>query len=245
MTGTLINAATVLIGTAIGVLLGNRLPERVRQTVLSGLGLSTLAYAVLSLVDAMSQQQNVAAKFIVVMLSVLIGSVAGEWMNLDGWLTRFGAWLERRFARSDDAASTARFVRGFVVASLVFCVGPMTILGSISDGLTGDYSLLAIKSTLDGFAALAFAASLGMGVGFSVITVLAFQGGISLTAGLMQSVFTSPMIAVMSATGALLIVGIGLSLLELKTLRLANFLPALVVGPLLVALLNLAGVAGF
>lgn len=245
MTGTLINVISVLAGTAIGVLLGNRLPERIRRTVLNGLGLSTLAYAILSLVDAMSQQQNVATKFIVVMLSILIGGIAGEVIDIDARLTRFGAWLERRFARSSDTESAARFVRGYVVASLVFCVGPMTILGSINDGLRGDYSLLAIKSTLDGFAALAFAASLGIGVGFSAITILAFQGGISLAAGLMQSLFTSPMIAVLSATGALLIVGIGLSLLEIKNVRVANFLPALIAGPVLVGLLHAVGVSGF
>jgi uncharacterized membrane protein YqgA involved in biofilm formation len=245
MTGTLINVVTVFIGTLVGVILGNRLPERVRETVLNGLGLSTIGYAILSLGDAMSKQENVPAKFIVVLLSTLIGGVIGELVGLDPLLARFGAWLERKFARSDDAASTARFVRGYIVASLVFCVGPMTILGSIQDGLTGNFSLLAIKSTLDGFAALAFAASLGIGVGFSIITILAFQGGISLLAGTAQNVFTPPMLAVLSAIGALLIIGIGLTLLDLKKIRLANFLPALLIGPLVVALLHAFGVAGF
>ncbi len=245
MTGTLINSATVFIGTLVGVLLGNRLPERVRETVLSGLGLSTIGYAILSLVDAMSRQENVPAKFIVVLLSTLIGGVIGELAGLDPLLTRFGAWLERKFARSTDAEGTARFVRGYIVASLVFCVGPMTILGSIQDGLTGDFSLLAIKSTLDGFAALAFAASLGAGVGFSIITILIFQGGISLLAGAAQNIFTSPMLAVLSAVGALLIIGIGFTLLDIKKIRMANFLPALLIGPLMVAILHAFGVAGF
>lgn len=248
MTGTLINVITVLIGTAIGVLLGNRLPARIRETVLDSLGLSTIGYAILSLVDAMSQQENVPAKFIVVLLSLLAGGIVGEWVNIDAALSGFGGWLERRFARSDDAAGAARFVRGYVAASLVFCVGPMTILGSISDGLRGDYALLSIKSTLDGFAALAFAASLGIGVGFSAITILLFQGGISLGAGLLQNAFTGPndpVLAVLSATGALLIIGIGLSLLEIKRVRVANFLPALLVGPLVVVVLRALSVAGF
>jgi uncharacterized membrane protein YqgA involved in biofilm formation len=245
MIGTLINIITVLAGTLVGVSLGNKLPERIRETVLNGLGLSTIGYAILSLVDAMSKQENVAAKFIVVLLATLIGSVAGELLGLDALLTRFGGWLERKFARSENAETTARFVRGYIVASLVFCVGPMTILGSIQDGLTGDFSLLAIKSTLDGFAALAFAASLGMGVGFSIITILLFQGSIALAASAAQSIFTAPMLAVLSSVGALLIIGIGLTLLDLKKIRMANFLPALLIGPLLVAVLHVVGVSGF
>lgn len=245
MTGTILNVVTVLIGTALGVALGNRLPERVRETVLAGLGLTTIGYAVLNIVDAMSNQQNVPLKFIVVMLAVLFGGIAGELINIDGALHRFGALLERRFNRSADGESTARFIRGFITASLVFCVGPMTILGSIQDGMTGDFGLLAIKSTLDGFAALAFAASLGIGVGFSVITIIVIQGGIALLAGALQGMFTPPMLAVLSATGALLIIGIGLTLLDLKKIRLANFLPALVIGPLFVAILAALNVSGF
>jgi uncharacterized membrane protein YqgA involved in biofilm formation len=245
MIGTLINVVTVFIGTLAGVLLGDRFPERMRETIVSGLGISTIGYAILSLIDSMSKQENVSAKFIVVLLSVLIGSTLGELAGLDNLLSRFGAWLERKFGRSQDAEGTARFVRGYIVASLVFCVGPMTILGSIQDGLTGDFSLLAIKSTLDGFAALAFAASLGIGVGFSIITIIVFQGGISLLAGAAQSIFTSPMLAVLSATGAIMIIGIGITLLDLKKIRLANFLPALVVGPVIVAILHAFSVTGF
>ena len=245
MIGTLINIVAVLAGTLVGVGLGNKLPERIRETVLNGLGMSTIGYAILSLVDAMSKQENVPAKFIVVLLATLIGSVVGELLGLDPLLARFGGWLERKFARSENAETTARFVRGYIVASLVFCVGPMTILGSIQDGLSGNFSLLAIKSTLDGFAALAFAASLGIGVGFSAITILVFQGSIALAANAAQSIFTAPMLAVLSAVGALLIIGIGLTLLDLKKIRMANFLPALLIGPLIVAILHMVGVAGF
>lgn len=245
MTGTIINIITVSLGTLLGVMLGNRLPERMRETVLNGLGMSTIGYAILSLVDSMSKQENVPAKFIVVLLSMLLGSIIGELVGLDPLLNRFGSWLESKFARSTDAAGTARFVRGYIVASLVFCIGPMTVLGSLQDGMSGDFSLLAIKSTLDGFAALAFAASLGIGVGFSIITILVFQGGISLAAGAAQSIFTSPMLAVLSAVGALLIIGIGFTLLDIKKIRMANFLPALLIGPLLVAILHAFGAGGF
>jgi hypothetical protein len=245
MTGTLLNVVTVLIGTALGVLLGQRLPERMRETVLSGLGMSTIAYAALNIVDALAGQPNAPLKFIVVLLSLLFGGVVGELLDLDGALHRLGAALERRFARSADAERTARFIRGFITASLVFCVGPMAILGSLQDGLRGDYSLLAIKSTLDGFASLAFAASLGVGVGFSILTILVVQGGIALLAGQIQALFSPPMLAVLSATGAVLIFGIGLSLLDLKRIRLANYLPALLIGPAAVAILGALGVAGF
>ena len=247
--GFILNIITVLIGTALGVALGNRLPERVRETVLNGLGLATVGYAVLSIVDAMANQQNGAVKFLVILFSIVLGGIAGEALGLDAALARFGAWLERAFTRRTGGTSTpdsaARFVRGYVSASLLFCVGPMTFLGSIQDGLRGDMGLIGIKSALDLFAALAYSASLGIGVGFSVITIFIIQGGLTAGASAAQGLFTPTMVAVLSATGALLVLGIGLSLLEIKKIRLANFLPALFFAPLGVVALNLAGVAGF
>jgi uncharacterized protein len=234
--GFILNIVTVLIGTALGVALGNRLPERVRETVLNGLGLATVGYAVLSIVDAMANQQNGAVKFLVILFSIVLGGIAGEALGLDAALARCGA---------STADSAARFVRGYVSASLLFCVGPMTFLGSIQDGLRGDMGLIGIKSALDLFAALAYSASLGIGVGFSVITIFIIQGGLTAGASAAQGLFTPTMVAVLSATGALLVLGIGLSLLEIKKIRLANFLPALLFAPLGVVALNLAGVAGF
>ncbi|MGH2524812.1 MAG: DUF554 family protein, partial [Anaerolineales bacterium] len=147
---------------------------------------------------------------------------------------------------SADAEGTARFIKGFVSASLIFCVGPMTILGSIQDGLTGNYQLLAIKSVLDGLAALAFSASLGIGVVFSVIVILLYQGGLSLLAAQAQNFLTQPMINEMTAVGGLLIMGIGVgALLELKPIRVANYLPALAIAPAIAALLHGVGVGGF
>ena len=131
--------------------------------------------------------------------------------------------------------------KGFVTASLLFCVGPMTILGSIQDGLSGDYTLLATKSILDGFASLAIAASMGWGVLFAALTVLVYQGGLTLGAGLVKALLTEPMIAEMTATGGTLILAIGLNLLDLTTIRVANFLPALIVVPILVGFLQLFG----
>ena len=228
MTGTLLNIGSVLVGGLLGTMLGNRLPERMRESVLHGLGLVTMTVGL----HLTMQTRNI----LIVMGSILAGAVLGEWWRLEDRLQAFGAWLETRVQRGASRHKTT-FIQGFVTASLVFCVGPMTVLGSIQDGLKGDYRLLAIKSLLDGFAALAFASSLGIGVVFSVITILIYQGGLSLLAAQAEQWLTAPMIAEMTATGGVLIMGIGLLLLELKRLRLANFLPAIVIAPLMVAVL--------
>lgn len=235
--GTLINAATVLLGGGLGTIVGQRLPERVRETVMAGLGLITLVVGL----QLALQTRNV----LVVLVSVLVGGVLGEWWRIDVALERLSERLKARVVRHAPAHSLAHFTEGFVTASLVFCVGPLTILGSIEDGLTGDYSLLAVKSALDGFAALAFASSLGIGVVFSVLTVLVYQGGLTLLAGLAQGVFSEVMITEMSATGGVLVMAIGLVLLDLKRIRVANLLPALLVVMGLVAALQALGIDAF
>ncbi|MBC7264854.1 MAG: DUF554 domain-containing protein [Chloroflexi bacterium] len=232
MTGTILNAITVIIGGTLGTLLGSRLPENMRQSVLHGLGLVTLVVGI----GMTRETQNI----LIVMFSVLLGAILGEWWRIEERLNALGDAIKARVAMGTGGTST--FTEGFVVASLVFCVGPMTILGSIQDGLTGDYHLLAIKSVLDGFAALAFSSSLGVGVVFAAVTVLVYQGSLSLLAGLAQTALTQPMIAEMTATGGVLIMGIGLLLLDIKRLRLSNFLPAIFIAPLLVALLNALGI---
>jgi uncharacterized membrane protein YqgA involved in biofilm formation len=160
--------------------------------------------------------------------------VIGEVVGIERGLNALGEALRRRFGRRGEA----RFTEGFVVASLVFCVGPLTILGSIRDGLTGDYQLLAIKSVLDGFAALAFASALGWGVGFSVITILLYQGGVSIGASALSDVFTPTTIAALTAAGGVLILGIGFRLLDLVKVRVANLLPSLVLAPVALAIVE-------
>lgn len=235
MVGTWLNVVTVLIGGSLGTLLGSRLPARIREMVLHGLGLVTLVVGV----QLALKTHNV----LIVMGSILIGAILGEWWGIDAGLERTGQWLRERVAKRASAHQMTHFVEGFVTASLVFCVGPMTILGSIQDGLTGDYTLLAIKSLLDGFAALAFASSLGIGVLFSILTILIYQGSLTLLAGLAQRVLTEVMIAEMSATGGVMILAIGLLLLDLKRIRVANLLPGLVIAPLIVAILKALGVS--
>lgn len=232
MTGTLLNIAAVLIGGMIGLLFGARIPERFKSTVIAGMGLFTFAMGV----QMFLKTENP----LIVLGALLIGALLGEWWRIEDGLHNLGALLEKRFARDDSAEGSARFIRGFLTASLLFCVGPMAILGSIQDGLTGDYSLLAVKSVLDGFAALAFASTLGMGVLFSSVIILIYQGGISLLAGGLSAIITDTMMAEMTATGGVLLMGLALSsLLEIKKIRVGNFIPALAIAPLIVWILSL------
>jgi len=230
MIGTLLNAATVLVGGTVGLVFGARLPDRLRSTVLAGLGLFTLAIGLRLFLETQNPLYALGG--------LLIGGLLGEWWQVEDRLASLGAKLEARFAGGQGAGSP--FVRGFLTASLLFCVGPMTILGSIQDGLTGDYSLLAIKSVMDGFASLALASSLGLGVLFSIVVILVYQGGLTLLAATAQSILTDAMVAEMTAVGGILLVGLAISsLLEIKRIRAGNLLPALLVTPLLVWIVSL------
>ncbi len=235
--GTLINALAVLVGGGLGTLLGPRLPERVRETVMAGLGLVTLVVGL--------QLALKTGNVLVVLVSVMIGALLGEWWRIDAGLDRLSGRLKSLLARRASATNLAHFDEGFITASLVFCVGPMTILGAFEDGLTGNYTLLAIKSVLDGFAALAFASSLGVGVLFSVFTILIYQGALTLLAGQVQGILSEAMINEMSATGGVLVLAIGLLLLNIKQIRVANLLPALGVALGLVAALEALGIQAF
>ena len=235
MTGTLINVATVVTGTVVGTLAGSRFPERVRETVLHALGLVTVVVGLSQALVAFEPPLSTFTEgaILVVLASILVGGILGELIGIERHLDRAGEALKRRFARRE-----ARFTEGFVVASLVFCVGPLTILGSIRDGLYGDYQLLAVKSLLDGFAAMAFASALGWGVGFSAVTILLYQGALTLLASAVAGAFSDVMIAAMSAVGGILILGIALRLLELRRVRVGNLLPALVLAPAAIAVME-------
>lgn len=232
MTGTLLNAVAVLVGGSLGLIFGARLPDRLRATVLAALGLFTLAIGL----RLFLQTQNP----LYALGGLLIGGLLGEWWKVEDRLAALGARLEARFAGGESEGSL--FVRGFLTASLLFCVGPMTILGSIQDGLTGDYSLLAIKSVMDGFGSLALASTLGVGVLFSILVIVVYQGGLTLLAATAQSLLTDGMVAEMTAVGGILLVGLAISsLLEIKPIRTGNLLPALLATPLLVWLVSLVG----
>ena len=225
MTGTLLNVSAVVAGSCGGLLLGRFIPERVRDTMLKGLGLLVLVIGV----EMALKTTNV----LILMGSILVGGIIGEGINIQAGLDWVAQVLQARFS----TGSKGRFSEGFITASLVFCVGPMTLLGSIQDGLTGDFQLLAVKSMLDGFASLAFSAALGMGVAFSALTVLVFQGSITLAAGTLEGVLTDAMVVEMTAVGGLMVLGIGVVILDISRPRVANFLPALAIAPLIVAVL--------
>jgi len=232
MTGTVINVITVVIGSILGLLFGAKLPERLRETVLSALGLFTMVLGI-----QMFLETNNA---LIVLAALLLGAMLGEWLRIEDNLEKLGSYLRMRFAPPLINQDLSRFVEGFLAASILFCVGPMTILGSIQDGLTGNYSLLATKAVMDGFSALAFASTMGVGVAFSALVILIFQGGLSLLASQIQSVVTAAMISEMSAAGGVILVGIAISnILNIRKVRSGNFLPALILAPLIVALVEL------
>lgn len=234
MTGTFINVAAILIGGTIGLLFGARIPEKFKNTVIAGMGIFTGAMGMGMFLESNNQ--------LIVLGALLIGALIGEWVGIEDWLQRLGQTLEKRFSQESESGANSRFVRGFMVSSLLFCIGPIAILGSIQDGLTGDYNLLAVKSTLDGFASIAFASTLGVGVLFSALPILVYQGGVSLLANQLNAIVTDPMMAEMTATGGILLIGVGISnLLEIKKIRVGNFLPALAVAPLIVWGLSLFG----
>jgi hypothetical protein len=227
--GTLINILTVLIGGSAGSVIGLRFSEKMRTTLLNAIGIFTMVIGF----SYAFRTKNV----LIPLFSILLGGIAGEILDIEKALENFAGKVKQIIKASDS-----RFSEGFVAASLLFCVGPMSILGSLNDGLKGDYQILAVKAVLDGFAGMALSATLGWGVVFSVITILLYQGGLTVLGYFLGNIFTNPMITEMTATGGILIVGIGLMLLELKRIRLANLLPSIFIAPLIVFILTLLGV---
>ena len=223
MKGTIVNTATVLLGSTLGLLIGTRLSEKIKTIVMHALGLSTLLIGM----QMAFKTQNI----LFVIGSLTLGGIIGELIGLEEWLESLGEFIKKK-VKSESGS----FVLGFVTASLVFCIGPMTIVGSIQDGVSGDASLLFAKSVLDGFASLIFASTLGVGVVFSSLTVLIFQGGLTLLGSKLSFLLRPEVLDELVATGGLIIVGIGFYLLGIKKIKVGNFLPALVVVVILVLL---------
>jgi len=215
VTGTLVNTGAVVVGSLLGVVIGKRLPDRIKTIVMQALGLSVI---LIGLQMALS-----GTRPLLVIGSLLLGAITGELLDIEGRIAAMGEWLKRRF-RSESPT----FVQGFVTASVLYCTGAMVIVGAIRDGTVGDPSILYIKSLLDGVASIAFASSLGVGVAFSALSVFAIQGTITLLASKLAFLQGPGVIEAVTATGGLLILGIGINILEIKQIRVGNLVPALV-----------------
>jgi uncharacterized protein len=245
--GTLVNVLAVLVGTTIGVLVGHRLHQRTRDVVTDGLGLVTLLIAgtaAMSVQDpALVDAVGSSAPMLIVLGALIIGGVIGSVLGIEDALERFGGWLQRKLQHRQrkaggrgDGPERQRFIEGFVTASLVFCVGPLTVLGSLNDGLGNGADQLYLKAALDGFASIAFAASLGWGVGASVLALVAVQGSLTVVGAALGNVLPEAHVAALTATGGLMLVGVALRLLRIKPVPVGDLLPGLVVAPVLTAL---------
>lgn len=227
----MVNIVTILAGTALGLVAGSRLRAQVRATVLAGIGLATLAVGTASFLETGNAAFPVVA--------VVIGGLLGEVTGIEDRLAGLGDRLRRLCSRVGEVEEGSTFVEGFVLATLTFCVGALTVVGSLQDGIRGDSELLLVKSALDGVVAVVFTAAYGVGVGFAALSVLMVQGGLTMLGAIAgEALLSVRMIEELEATGGLLIIGIGLRLLQIKDLRVGSFLPALVVAPALVAVFS-------
>lgn len=232
--GTLINILAIIIGAVLGVVLKKGIPERFKNTIMQAIG---LAVVIVGLSGALQGIYSVTGdkldrNYITGMiLSLVIGSLLGEIIKIEDKLDKLGEWFQKRFSKGEST-----FAKGFVTASLVYCVGAMAIVGSLEDGLYGKIDILLAKSMLDGISAIVFAATLGPGVAFSALSVLVYQGAITLAAGALKPVLTDAVVAQMSMVGGVLIMAIGFNILEIKKFRVGNMLPSIFM-PLLYALI--------
>ena len=239
--GTLINVVAIILGTIAGVLLGNRLSEKTSRVVTDGLGLVVLVLGglnVISILDAeFVTSVGAGIPLLIVIGAILIGGIIGSALRIEQRLEKLGAFLQKRFAKKGSKGSKEKFITGFVNASLVFTIGPLAILGALSDGLGQGIEQLATKSILDGFASLAFASSLGWGVALSAIPVGLWQGLITVLAFSVGAVVSAPIISALTATGGVLLIGVGLRLLQIRSVEVGNMLPALIVAPVITLIL--------
>lgn len=234
--GTVINVVAIIIGAALGVLMGNKIPEKTRTLMTDVLGAITLIGAASAVTSLWNEDLTTSVPdgfpILIVLASLLVGGIVGSLLRIEDRLEVWGTRLKARFDKGGDSP----FVEGFVTASLIFVIGPLAILGSISDGMATGIDQLALKSTLDFFAAIAFAAALGWGVALSALPVGIYQGAWTFAGFLLGSILADYQVSAMTATGGVLLMGIGLKLLNIKSIAIGNLLPALALAPLLAAL---------
>ncbi len=233
--GTIVNIIAIIIGGALGVILKKGIPERFKTTIMQAIGLSVVIVGISGALQGLytvTDQGKLDRNYITGMiLSLVIGSLLGEAIKIEEGLDRLGIWFQNRFARNESG-----FAKGFVTASLVYCVGAMAIVGSLEDGLYGKTDILFAKAMLDGISAIVFSATLGIGVIFSALPVLAYQGAITILAGVLKPLLSDIVVSQMSLVGSVLILAIGFSMLELKKFKVGNMLPAIFI-PLVYTLL--------
>jgi uncharacterized protein len=224
--GTIVNTAAIILGGVSGTFIKSGLPQRYKNIIMQAIGLSVLVVGVSGALQGMYKITNegtISREYITVMIfSLVIGSIIGEFINIEEKLDRMGLWFQKRFIKGDST-----FAQGFVTASLIYCVGAMAIVGSLEDGLIGNTNTLFAKSILDGVSAIVFAATMGIGVAFSALPVLIYQGSITLLAGFIKPWLTAEVISQMTLVGSILIMGIGLTMLEIKKIKVGNMLPAI------------------
>ena len=234
--GTWINIFTVILGTSLGLLLKNQLSTKIQTIITQGIGLLTI-WIGLSMANSMAKVQAGGIDGAVLgLLAIIIGGVVGEWLQIEEKLSAVGNWLKKKFR------GKGLFTEGFVASSILFCVGPMTLIGSLNNGLNGDNTLLTLKATMDGIISIALANIYGVGVGFSTLIILIYQGGLSLIAGSVASSVPqaddNPYLLIITGIGGLMILAIGCNLLEIVKIRVASFLPAIAFAPLVYSLAN-------
>lgn len=234
MIGTWINFVAIIAGGSLGVLLGNKLNSRIKSTILGGLGLFTVALGL--------QMFLKTSNALIALGGLVIGGLLGEWLQIEEGVSKLGAWLERKTSRSNDNEGRERFIHGFLSASILFCAGPVAILGSIQDGANGNPQLLIIKSILDALFALSFASTMGIGVAFSALPVFIYQAVLTLMGTQLQSILNTAMMNELTATGGIVLMAVGVSsILNLYKIRVGSFIPALFVSPILVWIAQLVG----
>jgi uncharacterized membrane protein YqgA involved in biofilm formation len=235
--GTIINVVAIVVGASLGVLIGHRLRTNTSEVVTDSLGLITLVLGALNIVAlsdrAFTDAVGEGGTLLVVLASLLVGGITGSLLRLEQRLESFGGFLQSRFQKTGASEAKKRFIDGFVAASLIFTIGPLAILGAISDGLGQGIDQLALKSALDGFASIAFAASMGWGVAASAIPVALWQGAITVLAALVGASLAAAAISAMTATGGILLLGVGLRLLNIRQVSVADMLPSLIAAPLI------------
>lgn len=216
MLGTIVNCITIAVGCFLGLIAKGKIPERIGDTIMKGLALCTMYIGISGALEGNDTLQMI--------ISIAIGALIGEIIDIDKWLEKLGEFLESKFNKEGKSGSIAQ---GFITSSLLFCVGAMAIVGSLESGLKGDNTTLFTKSILDGISSIIFTSTLGIGVIFSIGTVLIYQGGIAICAGMLSNVLSSVVITNMSAVGGLLILGLGLNMLGVTKIKIANMLPAI------------------